>query len=221
MVAETRSTDLTGASVAQEIAWPLREHTVPGAMDFAAVYEQHVDRLYRYALHCCGDPALAEEVVAETFRRALEHLPTFQWRGIPIAAWLYRIAHNVLAAHYRHARAMPLTAAREAELAAAAPGPELCVLRAERLREVQAAVAALPLVQRQAIVLHYGENLSLKEIACVLGRSEGAIRQLLHRALVALRGPLASDHTGGMAHHQRRRKANCREELRLVAGRAG
>jgi RNA polymerase sigma-70 factor (ECF subfamily) len=150
------------------------------------VYEQHVDRLYRYALHCCGDPDLAEDIVAETFRRALEHWPGFEWRGVPVAAWLYRIASNLLAAHYRRVPALPFDPAGQALIAEGAAGPEQTVLRAERRREVRAAVAALPLCQRRAILLRYGEGLPLKEIALALGRSEGATKQCLHRALAAL-----------------------------------
>jgi RNA polymerase sigma-70 factor (ECF subfamily) len=158
---------------------------------FERIYEQHVDRLYRYALRCCGEPALAEDIVAETFRRALEHWPGFEWRGVPVAAWLYRIAGNLLAAHYRCAAAVPLDPAIQATLPDRAEGPERSVLRAERRREVRDAVATLPLAQRQAIVLRYGENLPLREIAVVLGRSEGAAKQCLHRALVTLHRSIA------------------------------
>ncbi len=191
---------MTAGTMAAGVAWaiPAAERLrVPGARaaldraTFARVYEEHVDRLYRYALRCCGEPALAEDIVAETFRRALEHWTDFEWRGTPIAAWLYRIAGNVIAAHYRHAPALPLTPAANSTLADGMAGPEQTVLRAERQREVRAAVATLPLVQRQAILLRYGEDLPIREIALALGRSEGATKQCLHRALLALHRAMA------------------------------
>lgn len=148
----------------------------------AALYEQFVDSIYSYVLHCCHDPILAEDIVAETFLRAIEHLPRFEQRGVPISAWLYRIATNVTAAHYRRAPALPWDGYDHDTMPDERPGPEYAVLGDERRHEVRAAVAALPLTQRQAIALRYGRDLSYKEIAHALGRSEGAIKQHLHRA---------------------------------------
>lgn len=159
---------------------------------FAAVYERYVDALYRYVLHCCGDPLLAEDIVAETFQRALEHVQHFEWRGVPMSAWLYRIASNALAAHYRR-HTLPAADLMEVTVPDTGPGPEQAVVRRERCQEVRAAVAALPLLQRQAILLRYGHDLPLKEIALILGRSEGAIKQHLHRAQDTLRQRLAAD----------------------------
>ena len=75
---------------------------------FGALYEQHVDAIYAYALHRVRDGTVAEDVVAETFHRALENLGRYEWRGVPFSAWLYRIASNVIAARYRHEPAVHL-----------------------------------------------------------------------------------------------------------------
>lgn len=148
----------------------------------ATLYEQFVDRIYSHVLHCCRDPILAEDIVAETFLHAIEHLPRFEQRGVPISAWLYRIASNVTAAHYRRAPALRWDGHDHEARPDERPGPEHAILWDERRHEVRAAVAALPLTQRQAITLRYGQDLSYKEIAHALGRSEGAIKQHLHRA---------------------------------------
>lgn len=149
-----------------------------------------MDRLYSYILHSCHDPMLAEDAVAETFQHALEHLHAFEWRGRPLSSWLYRIATNVLAAHYRRPPLFPAGTATP-EVPDAGPGPEQSVVGKERRQEVHAAVAALPLLQRQVIVLRYGHRLPIREIARSLGRSEGAIKQHLHRAQRRLQRRLA------------------------------
>lgn len=164
---------------------PEREHTLvaaaqndPGA--FAALYEQHVARIHAYALRCVHDGMAADDVVSETFHRALENLARYEWRGAPFSAWLFRIARNAIATRYRRAPTLPLEAADS--LQDRDPGPEATMLRSEQRREVQAAVAALPSLQHQAVRLHYGQGLRTREIALMLGRSEGTIKQLLHRA---------------------------------------
>lgn len=164
--------------------------TPASAVTVAALYEHDADGLYRYVLHRCGDPDLADDIVAETFCRAVESLPRFAWRGVPMSSWLYRIARNALASHYR--RAGPGPAQRYAleaapELPDEGLGPEQAVIRAEYCREVQAAVAALPLLHQQIIALRYGQGLRFHEIARRLGRSEGAIKQHLRRARETMR----------------------------------
>ena len=157
---------------------------------FAVLYEQHVDRIYAYVLSCCPDRMSAEDIVAETFQHALEHLDRYEWRGVPVTAWLFRIASNAIAAHYRRRPFLPLDPT--VQLVDGSPGPERALLREERRAMVRAAVAALPLPQRQAVVLRYGHDLHYKEIARILGYSEGAVKQLLHRARTRLRYRLST-----------------------------
>src|SRR5947209_17117191 len=151
---------------------------------FGALYEQHVDAIYAYALHRVRDGAVAEDVVAETFHRALENLGRYEWRGVPFSAWLYRIASNVIAARYRHEPAVHLDDVDH--LHHDGIGPEQLLLLGERSHELRAAVDALPTDQQQAVILRYGQRLRNKEIAHIMGRSEGAVKQLLHRALDGL-----------------------------------
>lgn len=151
---------------------------------FGVLYEQHVDAIYAYALHRVRDGAAAEDVVSETFHRALEHLDRYEWRGVPFSAWLYRIASNVIAARYRHEQAAPLDEA--AYLHDEGIGPEQALLVGERAGELACAVATLPPEQQQALILRYGQDLRNKEIAYIMGRSEGAVKQLLHRAIGGL-----------------------------------
>jgi len=177
------------ASLVQERERRLVEAARENPTQFGALYERHVDAIYAYALHRTRDRTVAEDVVAETFHRALENLDRYEWRGVPFSAWLYRIASNVIAARYRHEPTMPLDVA--AEVQDEGIGPERSLLLGERRGELQAAVAALPQEQQQVVILRYGQDLRNKEIAHIMGRSEGAIKQLLHRAMQGLQRRLA------------------------------
>ncbi len=138
-----------------------------------------------------GDKTLAEDIVSETFHRALENIHAFEWRGVAFSAWLYRIASNALAARYRNQPVMggeeELECAIEPE-----PGPELALTQLEWRTDVLAAVRALPPDQQHVILLRFGQDLRNKEIARIMQRSEGAVKALLHRALTALHRKMAT-----------------------------
>jgi RNA polymerase sigma-70 factor, ECF subfamily len=168
----------------------------PGA--FSVLYERHVDRVYAYALHSLHDPMAAEDVVSETFYRALQNLSRYEWRGVPFAAWLYRIASNALATRYRQPATLPLDA--DGDLQDRDPGPEAQALRREQRRTLHTAIALLPLLERQVLSLRYGQGLCYRDIALLLGRTEGAVKQGLYRARRHLSDDLcswASDDEGG------------------------
>lgn len=172
------------ASVPHERERQLVEAARENRVAFGALYEKHVDAIYSYALHRLHDGTAAEEVVSETFHRALENIDRYEWRGVPFSAWLYRIAGNVIAARFRVEPPAPLGEADD--VPDDEVGPEESLLSGERRHELRAAVAALPPEQQQAVVLRYGQDLQNKEIAHIMGRSEGAIKQLLHRAMRGL-----------------------------------
>lgn len=176
------------ASVPHERERQLVEAARENRVAFGALYERHVDAIYSYALHRLRDSTAAEDVVSETFHRALENIDRYEWRGAPFSAWLYRIASNVIAARYRHEPALPLDEAEQVQDGDV--GPEEALVGGESRRELHAAVAALPAEQQQAVVLRYGQDLHNKEIAHIMGRSEGAVKQLLHRAMRGLQRSL-------------------------------
>lgn len=181
---------LTASPRQREHERSLVEAAQSNPVAFGALYEQHVDAIYAYALHRVRDGAAAEDVVSETFHRALEHLDRYEWRGVPFSAWLYRIASNVIAARYRHETAAPLDEAGHVHDGGI--GPEQSLLLNERKDELMRAVAALPPEQQQALILRYGQDLRNKEIAYIMGRSEGAVKQLLHRAVGGLQRRLVA-----------------------------
>lgn len=157
---------------------------------FGAIYDRYFDRIYAYAYYHTGQHSDAEDVTAQTFKQAFENIHRFEWRGVPFGAWLYRIASNVVTGQQRKRR--PTAPFEEAiETPGGSPTPEQSFLTGERNAELLEQVRRLPEFQRQAIMLRFGQSLSYAEIAIAIDRTEGAVKQLIHRALVTLRGNIA------------------------------
>jgi RNA polymerase sigma-70 factor (ECF subfamily) len=145
---------------------------------FADVYERHFENVWAYVIRRVRDRAEAEDITAEVFRSALQALPRFEWRGVPVVAWLYRIAANEIAGRAkRSAREVPV----EADLGS----DEMQSI--ERRASLFRLVHALPPAQREVIVKRFAEERSIAETAKQMGKSEGAIKQLQLRALENLR----------------------------------
>ena len=152
---------------------------------FAALYDRHVDAVYRYAYFRLRVDAEAEDVTSEVFHRALVAIPRFEPRR-PFLAFLYTIARNVITDRLRRERP---EASFEDALAhpSDAPGPEELASAGDEVRRLRAAVAQLTTLQQEVIVLRYLEGRSTKETAVVIGKSESTIRGIQMRALAALR----------------------------------
>jgi RNA polymerase sigma-70 factor, ECF subfamily len=153
---------------------------------FGKLYDLYFGQIYSYAYYRTRSRPDAEDVCAQTFQQALEHIGSYEWRGVPFVAWLYRIASNIVAGLHR--RQLPETELDEAYgVAATDPLPEDETLRSEQAGELRAAVATLPASQQQAVVLKFAQGLRNREIGEIMGCSEGAVKQLLHRAMENLR----------------------------------
>lgn len=158
---------------------------------FADLYERYVDRIYAYVYYRTGDPRDAEDLTARVFYRALAHLPEFNQTGAPFVAWLYRIAHNLVANWHRDKTRhpeLPLDAWQPTPLHEGAPHAQ--AERAETERNLLEAIRALPWERQQLLLLKFVDGLSNLEIGKILGRSEGAIKSLYHRTLLSLREEL-------------------------------
>ena len=151
---------------------------------FASLYDRYFDQIYSYCYYHTGRREEAEDLAAETFQRALEGLDDFEWRGIPYSAWLYRVASNLLAKQRRRPSwvELPEHAAVPAE-----HDPERLWLKREQGDALHAAVRMLPVDQRQALLLKFEGRLRNREIGAIMGRSEGAVKLLLFRAVHGLR----------------------------------
>jgi len=146
---------------------------------FAELYEANFARVYAFIARRVHDRDVAEDLTAEVFQQALANLRRFEWRGVPFAAWLLRIAANAIADRWqRTGRELPADAADE---------PAIEDDGIERRAMLFKLVDTLPDDQRAVLIGRFVEAKSVREIARELGRTEGAIKQLQFRALQALR----------------------------------
>jgi RNA polymerase sigma-70 factor (ECF subfamily) len=157
---------------------------------FAELYELHFERVYAYVARRVRERSAAEELTSHVFHQALANLGKFKWRGAPFAAWLFRIAANSIADRAQKL-AREAGDAHQAEPADSAANPELDLEQVERLSRVFKLVDGLPWDQRYVIRSRFAEELSIREVAGKLSRSEGAIKQLQFRALQNLRALLS------------------------------
>jgi RNA polymerase sigma-70 factor, ECF subfamily len=155
---------------------------------FAELYEINFERVYAFVARRVGDRAAAEDLTSEVFQKALANLRRYEWRGVPFAAWLLRIAANAIADRGQ-------TVGRE--LAVEDPpelGADASALvdleEVERRARVFRLVGELPEDQRRVIAMRFAEEKSIREIAQALGRTEGAVKQLQFRALQSLRAKI-------------------------------
>jgi RNA polymerase sigma-70 factor (ECF subfamily) len=151
---------------------------------FGRLYRRYLDPVYGYCFYLLGDHHDAEDVTERTFLAALAAIDRYRDEGASFRAWLFRIAHNQLANALR-ARSRQRTAALDdvADVGASADDPARLAGLADDARRLRAAVGALSVERRQVIVLRFADGLSAREIGEVLGRSDGAVRVLQHRAL--------------------------------------
>jgi RNA polymerase sigma-70 factor, ECF subfamily len=161
---------------------------------FGALYERYVSKIYNYLYYRTANAHDAEDLTARVFQRAILHLDRYTSRGLPFSAWLYRIAHNLVANWHRDQGRRRHMALDEAErnhgLALQAEAPEAVVESRQEHERLLAAIRLLPADRQQLLILKYVEQLSNAEIGVILNRSEGAVKSLYHRTLLALRDEL-------------------------------
>jgi RNA polymerase sigma-70 factor (ECF subfamily) len=152
---------------------------------FAELYECHFERVYAYVVRRVGDRAETEDLTSEVFHHALANLQRFEWRGIPFAAWLYRIAANLISDRWQRKRREDV--AEEPEEIESAPARSAELEDVERKATLFRLVETLPAEQRRVVVLRFVEEKSIKEVAREIRKTEGAVKQLQFRALTSLR----------------------------------
>jgi RNA polymerase sigma-70 factor (ECF subfamily) len=151
----------------------------------SALYRQHVQAIYRYIYYRVGDEPTVEDLTAEVFVRAIEGLPTYEPRGVPFVAWLYRIAQARVADYFRREQRVETVVLGE-DLPSAEDSPLVKVEQSFYHQELQTAINKLTPDQQQVIILKFVEGLSNAEVAQILDKTEGAVKSLQHRALAAL-----------------------------------
>lgn len=160
---------------------------------FGILYERHVDRIYTYIYYRTGNQQDAEDLTAKTFFKALDNIKRYHNRGLPFAAWLYRIAHNLTANWHRdHGKRVELSLEEQIALSQASSNPERQALAVEEKEALLSAIRRLPGDRQQLLLLKFTEAMSNAQIGKIMGRSEGAIKSLYHRTLTALREDLST-----------------------------
>jgi len=158
---------------------------------FGVLYERFAERIYNYVYYRVGNRHDAEDLTARTFQRALANVASFEARGVPISAWFYRIAHNLVANFHRdRARRQTVPLESLASQRADIEAPPAAAERSERTQALLRAVRALPEDRQQLVLLKFNEHLSNAEIGQIMGKSESAVKSLYHRTLIALREDL-------------------------------
>ena len=178
--------DLAGEAVLIEQA-----KTDPEA--FGLLYERYVDKIYNYVYYRTGNHHDAEDLTARVFYQALNHISRYVQRGAPFSSWLYRIAHNLVVNWHRdQSRRRVISLDQLARLGRQADdSPFQQVARGERRDALLNAIQHLPADRQELLILKFVERLPNAQIGKIMGRSEGAIKSLYHRTLVALRKEFA------------------------------
>ena len=136
----------------------------------------------------------AEDLTARVFHRAYKHIKNYKEKGYPFSAWLYRIAHNLVANWYRdNKRKQEIPLEDSLPLVSNKNLPEKSVIKLEEQEALMDAIKQLPMERQELLVLKFIEPLTNAEIAMIMGRSEGAIKSLYHRTLNSLRDILTED----------------------------
>lgn len=155
---------------------------------FGKLYEDYVERIFNYVYYRTGNQHDAEDLTARVFFRAMRRIPQYQERGLPVSAWLYRIAHNLVANWHRDRGRRPEISLDDGFTAIPhSEHPEITLLQLEEQDHLLRIIRDLPPERQQLIILKFVEHMSNSEIGQIMGRTEGAVKSLYHRTLLSLR----------------------------------
>ncbi len=180
------STDANGSD------WESQRSVIEAAQSgdleaLAAIYDNHINQVYRYALARLSNVHDAEDVAEEIFLKMLSGLPTYEWRKVPFAAWLMRIAHNEVVNFTRkNSRRALDTELPEELIDRQNDDPAEATARQLALEDLRFAVAKLPEAQRDVIILRFASGLSVADTAKALNKRENNVKVLQHKGMQRL-----------------------------------
>ena len=162
---------------------------------FTELYRAHLRDVYSYSYYRVGNHHDAEDLTEQTFLQAYRHFERAlrESNGRPLRPWLIRIAHNLAANFYRDRSRKPESAIEDAGVISAPHTTESLVEGREELKAILAGVQQLPDDRREALIMRFALGMDNREIARSLGRTDGATKVLLHRAIRQLEGIVAED----------------------------
>ena len=163
--------------------------------EFTDLYRAHLRDVYSYSYYRVGNHHDAEDLTEQTFLQAYRHFDRAQREsnGRPLRPWLIRIAHNLAANYYRDRSRKPQSNLDDAAVISSPLGTERMVEEREEVKEVLEGVTKLPEDRREALIMRFALDMDNREIARALGRSEGATKVLIHRAIKQLEQGLEAD----------------------------
>lgn len=164
---------------------------------FGVLYDRYVARIYNYIYYRTGNQHDAEDLTSRVFTRAMRHISNYQDRGVPFSAWLYRIAHNLVANWHRdNSRRQEVALDDTYRTGSDGELPESVLMRTEEEDTLLTIIHHLPEDRQQLLILKFVEHLSNAEIGRIMGRTEGAIKSLYHRTLLSLRDEIKKSDYG-------------------------
>ena len=164
---------------------------------FGELYERYLQKIYSYVYYRTGNVHDTEDLTAKVFIRALSHISNYVEKGVPFQAWLYRIAHNLVANWHRDQGRRKIIALDDYVVhSLRSEAPDRLSEEREEQNQLMQAVRGLPEDRQQLVLLKFVERMSNAEIGAIMGRSEGAIKSLYHRTLLSLREEMETIQTG-------------------------
>ena len=158
---------------------------------FGLLYGRYIDRIFNYVYYRTGNLHDAEDLTARVFQRAMNHIQNYTDRGVPFSAWLYRIAHNLVANWHRdRSRRQEIPINDVPSLPSRGDHPERNLVHSQEQDSLLRLIRRLPPERQSLLILKFVEDMSNAEIGAIMGRSEGAVKSLYHRTLLALRDQL-------------------------------
>jgi RNA polymerase sigma-70 factor (ECF subfamily) len=155
------------------------------------LYLIHFDRIYGYLHMSVGNRHDAEDLTTQTFLKMLESIGKFRWRSAPFSAWLFRIAHNLAMDHFRARRRWQPEEEVPEPIGSEEPSAEMEAMQSIGRQSMMELIERLSPEQRQVLTLKFVFNFPNAEVATILGKTEGAIKSLQHRALASLQKQIA------------------------------
>ncbi|MFC2001258.1 sigma-70 family RNA polymerase sigma factor [Chloroflexota bacterium] len=151
------------------------------------LYEENFDKIYRYVVFKIGDRTEAEDITQQVFLKALKSISSFRWKGTSFSAWLYRIAHNQIVDHLRRKTKRATVPLDESLAGSDSSDPRVEVEQKLDIENLASATRKLTKAQQEVISLRFTSELSIAQVAGIMGKSEGAVKALQHSAILSLR----------------------------------
>jgi RNA polymerase sigma-70 factor (ECF subfamily) len=169
---------------------------------FGLLYERYVNKIYSYIYYRVGNHQDAEDLTSRTFFRALRHIGNYEDRGAPVSAWFYRIAHNLVANWHRDQGRHQVVSLEIAPIEEFPDSPETKTVENEARERLLSVVRRLPADRQRLLVLKFTARMSNAEIGAIMDRTEGAIKSLYHRTLIALRQDIDQEELSTEENHK-------------------